>query len=162
MSMPVGIFDDPSFIPPTGCAPREDSEMLSVLQNIALEHCIYPLKCAKMTKWILHLSNKSFQNTSNRIFRIQRWLLACSFATGNIACQISSAFSSPQCNDKIFRRKRCILSGIGPLFVLVKVHRTNDFSHNSSHFNYFLCSLTVVFIKIFILYYFQEEETCSN
>ena len=81
--------------------------------------------CLKMTKWILHLSDKSFQNTSNRIFRIQRWLLACSFATGNIACQISSAFSSPQCNDKIFRRKRCILSGIGPLFVLVKVHQTS-------------------------------------
>ena len=78
-----------------------------------------------MTKWILHLSDKSFQNTSNRIFRIQRWLFACSFATGNIACHISSAFSSPQCNDKIFWRKRFILSGIGPLFVLVKVHRTS-------------------------------------
>ena len=74
-----------------------------------------------MTKWILHLWDKSFQNTSNRIFRIQRWLFACSFATGNIACHISSAFSSPQCNDKIFWRKRFILSGIGPLFVLVKV-----------------------------------------
>ena len=69
---------------------------------------------------------------------LQSWLFACSFTTGNIACQISSAFSSPQCNDKIFRRKRCMLSGIGPLFVLVKVHRTNDFSHNSSHINYFL------------------------
>ena len=31
----------------------------------------------------------------------------------------------PQCNDKIFWRKRFILSGIGPLFVLVKVHRTS-------------------------------------
>ena len=56
---------------------------------------------------------------------LQSWLFACSFTTGNIACQISSAFSSPQCNDKIFRRKRCILSGIGPLFVLVKVHQTS-------------------------------------
>ena len=102
-----------------------------------------------MTKWILNLSDKSFQNTSNRIFRIQRWLFACSFATGNIACHISSAFSSPQCDDKIFWRKRFILSGIGPLFVLEKVHRTSMiFFHNWSHFNNFW---VLILFRLFLL-----------